>query len=311
MNLGEEKNKKSVINLGFPAHSPAGKSIHAGMELAPDFPRQWLEIVDPDDNEHIISLDLTWLESHYSCAFGTPDCHGIDATNPSVGCCVHGAFLSDETDRDQLYNAVSEMPARFWQLRPDTTDAYLTHGEPEELEPWLEWDELDNDEGEPEPALKTALIDGACIFANRPGWPTGAGCALHQWALAEHQDLTIVKPEVCWQLPLRRIEAYEQRADGVEILRTTITEYERRGWGNGGEDFDWYCTSAPACHRNAQPLWQSQEKELRALIGDTCYELLAHHCTKRAEVKKLGAAPEVFALHPATRAAQQQVQEGD
>ena len=220
--------------LGFPADSPAAASIRSGAELPPDFPRDWFEFTHPEDPLHVFSCDLTWLESHWGCGFGTPACRGIDSTSPSVGCCNHGAFMCDEEDREQLLDAVRRMPARYWQLRPTGVDTHLEHLQPEELEPWLEWDELDD-----EPALRTKVVDGACIFANRPGWPTGVGCALHQWAVAAGEDLTVVKPEVCWQLPLRRLEAWEERADGEEILRTTITEYERRGWGNGGEDFDW------------------------------------------------------------------------
>ena len=127
------------------------------------------------------------------------------------------------------------------------------------------------------------------------------GCALHQWAVAAGEDLTVVKPEVCWQLPLRRLEAWEERADGEEILRTTITEYERRGWGNGGEDFDWYCTTAPACHKNAQPLWQSCEAELRTLMGDECFEVLAGHLRERATLfDAQGLPPAALNPHPAT-----------
>lgn len=288
------------MNLGFPASSPAAASIRSGAELPPDFPRQWLEFTNPEDPMHQISLDLTWLESHYSCAFGTPACKGIDSENPQVGCCTHGAFLVDETDRDQLYDAVAEMPAKYWQLRPAGTDKFLEEADPVQLEPWLTWDELDNEEGEPEPALKTVVVDGACIFANRDG----SGCAIHTWGAAEGKDLTVVKPEVCWQVPLRRLEDYEERADGEEILRTTITEYGRRGWGNGGEDFDWYCTTAPACHNNPLPLWQSCEKELRALIGDACYEVLAEHCRKRQAAREL-LDEDPFLTHPATRAAEQ------
>lgn len=291
------------MNLGFSAATPAARSIRAGEELPPDMRRQWLEFTDPEDAEHILTIDLTWLESHYSCAFGTPACKGIDAARPDVGCCVHGAFLTDEADRDQLYDAVAEMPAKYWQLRPAGTDRFLAEANPAELEPWLEWDELDNDEGEAEPALKTLVVDGACIFANRTGWATGAGCAIHQWGLAEGRDLTVVKPEVCWQLPLRRLEAYEDRGDGVEVLRTTITEYQRRGWGGGGEDFDWYCTTAPACHTNPRPLWQTSEKELRALVGDTCYEIIAEHCAKRQAAREAGVDEEILLPHPATVAA--------
>ncbi|AZA10128.1 hypothetical protein [Corynebacterium pseudopelargi] len=282
------------VNLGFPSNSAAAASIARGDELPHDFPREWFEFTHPEDPLHQISIDLTWVESTYACGFGTSRCRGIDAALPEVGCCTHGAFLSDEQDRSQLFDAVQRMPKRFWQYHQDVGA--------EELEPWLEWDELDNDEGEPEPALKTKIVHGACIFANRHGWPTGAGCALHQWALAEGEDLTVVKPEVCWQLPLRRLEAYEERADGQEILRTTITEYERRGWGNGGEDFDWYCTTDARCHANAEPIWRSHEAELRALLGDSAYAVLAQHCQAREQM--VNAHPQAFARHPASLKAQ-------
>ena len=290
------------VNLGFPASSPAAASIRAGAELPPDFPRQWLEFTNPEDQNHIFSIDLTWVESHYSCQFGTANCRGIIKGFSQVGCCNHGAFLTDETDRNQLVEAVRAMPKRYWQHRPAEVDAYL-ESDRSELEPWLEWDELDNDEGEAEPALKTTLVSGACIFANRQDWETGPGCAIHQWAVDTGQDLTVVKPEVCWQLPLRRLEAWEERPDGVEILRTTITEYNRRGWGNGGEDFDWYCTTAPSCHSSSTPLWQSCEAELRALMGDAAYEVLAEHCRNRAQ---LIDADSVLNTHPATILARSQ-----
>lgn len=276
------------VFLGFPSDSPAAESIRRGDELPPDFPREWFEFTNPEDPLHQITIDLTWVESHWQCGFGTAACKGISFDNPAVGCCGHGAFLVDDTDRAQLVDAVNRMPAKYWQFRP----AVLDEGD---LEPWLEWDELDDEEGNPEPALKTVVVDGACIFANRPGWGTGAGCALHQWAVATGEDLTVVKPEVCWQLPLRRLEAYEDRPDGVEILRTTITEYNRRGWGNGGEDFDWYCTTAPGCHGSGVPIWKSHKAELIALIGSGSYDILAEHCMRRA-------AGSVFSVHPATAA---------
>ncbi len=297
-------------------------------EVAPDFPREWFEFVNPEDPEHIISCDLTWLLSRYQCAFGTPACLGIDAANPDVGCCGHGAFLCDDDDRGNLTATVERMVAdkemlgiQWWQRQPeglleefatehagdDAQDAQ-SKTDSEEIEPWLVWDELDNDEGEPEPALKTKVIEGACIFANRQGWPTGAGCALHQWAAHHGISHIEAKPEVCWQLPLRRLEDWEERADGVEILRTTITEYDRRGWGGGGEDFDWYCTGDPNTHRNAEAIWRTHRDELVELIGLPCYEILAQHCQAREAAGLAGAfGPSgypLLAIHPATAAAQ-------
>lgn len=283
------------VHLGFPSSSPAAASIRAGAELPPDFPREWYEFANPENPEHLIQVDLTWLESHYFCGFGSGLCQGIE--DAEVGCCTHGAFLVDDADREQLRDAVERMPARYWQHRVAT--------DPEEdLEPYLVWDELDNEDGEPEPALKTALVNGACIFANREGWATGAGCAIHQWAVDTGEDLTVVKPEVCWQLPLRRLEAYEERPDGVEILRTTITEYNRRGWGGGGEDFQWYCTTAPSCHTATDPLWVSHKQELVALIGKESYDLLAKHLSTRAKARAV--TPTALPLHPATAAARAQ-----
>lgn len=275
------------VHLGFPAYSPAGRSISAGRELPPDFPREWFEFTNPEDPEHVFSVDLTWIESYYTCMFGTSSCHGIDTEHPDVACCTHGAYLADETDRDQLYDAVAEMPAKYWQLRPKDTDAFLADAHATEVEPWLDWDELDDDDGNPEPALKTKVVDGGCIFANRAGWETGTGCALHQWALAEDKEVTVVKPEVCWQVPTRRHEAYEFRTDGVEILRTTISEYDRRAWGNGGEDFHWWCSSSRGCHIADEPVWISQKKGLIAMMGEASYEVLAAHCEKRRGLPRM------------------------
>lgn len=290
------------VFLGFPADSPAGRSITAGRETRPDFPREWFEFIHPEDPNHIFSIDLTWLESTWSCRFGTPECKGIDETRPALGCCIHGAYIADEEDRDTVFAAVKAMDPQFWQLRPAETDAFFAADDPTWLEPWLEWDEEDTEALDPDedegPHIKTKVVDGACIFANRPGHPTGPGCALHQWAMAEGRDIVGSKPEVCWQVPFSREDAWEERTDGQEILRTTIGEYHRRQWGGGGEDFDWWCTAAPACHTGATPVWQSMKDELIGLIGEEPYGVVAKHCEKRMQLND-----DLRATHPATRAA--------
>ncbi|WP_066528893.1 hypothetical protein [Corynebacterium bouchesdurhonense] len=291
------------VFLGFPADSPAGRSIGAGREVAPDFPREWFEFVHPDDPHHYFSIDLTWLESTWTCRFGTPQCHGIDESLPEVGCCIHGAYLADESDRDDLYRAVSDMPAEYWQLRPADVDSYLAAADPTLLEPWLEWDEEEqslDDASDDGPHIKTRVIDGACIFANRRGWRTGPGCALHQWAAATDQDMLRAKPEVCWQVPFSREDEWQERPDGQEILRTTIGEYDRRQWGGGGEDFDWWCSGAPACHApqadgSLEPVWRTMKDELVGLIGERPYEVLAAHCEARRALPV-----EARAQHPAS-----------
>ena len=79
--------------------------------------------------------------------------------------------------------------------------------------------------------IKTRLVDGACIFLNRPGLrrrhrlraahapPCEAGERPLDW-----------KPEVCWQLPLR----LEDHTDDDGHVTSTLREWKRRDWGEGG-----------------------------------------------------------------------------
>ena len=40
-------------------------------EVSLDFPRQWVEFVNPEDDEEIFRCDLTWLLSSWTCIFGS------------------------------------------------------------------------------------------------------------------------------------------------------------------------------------------------------------------------------------------------
>jgi hypothetical protein len=105
------------------------------------------------------------------------------------------------------------------------------------------------------------------------------------------------KPEVCWQLPIRRSQDWVERPDDTQILVSTVAEFDRRGWGEGGADLKWYCTSSPEAHVGRVPMYVSYGPELTALIGAKAYAVLAELCAKRLE---LG----LVAVHPATAAAQ-------
>lgn len=258
------------------------RSCEHPREVALDFPREWVEFYDPDNNEHLISADLTWLLSRWNCAFGTPACLGTVEGRPDDGCCSHGAFLSDDDDRAKLDDAVSQLTDADWQFR----DKGLGR------KGYLEEDEYDD-----EPQLRTRKYKGACIFLNRPGFAGGVGCALHSKALQLGVEPLTMKPEVCWQLPLRRSQEWVTRPDGTEILKTTLTEYDRRGWGSGGADLHWYCTGDPGTHTGSRAVYESYGPELTELIGANAYAELVALCRRRAQ---LG----IVAVHPATRIAQ-------
>ncbi|WOC11733.1 hypothetical protein [Gordonia sp. MP11Mi] len=256
-------------------------------EVDLDFAREWYEFVDPADPEHLVSADLTWLLSRWTCVFGTPACRGIIADRPSDGCCTHGAYLTDDDDRDRLAAGAAMLTPDDWQFYDEGAG-----DDPLGPDGYLE----ENEDIDGEPALKTRLHDGACIFLNRPGFPAGQGCSLHSMALRKGLEPLTVKPDVCWQLPMRREQDWVTRPDGTEILKTTLTEFDRRGWGEGGHDLDWYCSGSPDTHIGASQVYQSYRPELVELIGEQAYTVLADACRRR---DGLG----LIAVHPATAAA--------
>ncbi|MDI9918444.1 hypothetical protein [Rhodococcus sp. IEGM 1379] len=255
-------------------------------EVDLDFPREWVEFVDPDNSEHLISADMTWLLSHWTCVFGTPACQGILSDRPDDGCCSHGAFLSDQDDQDKLDASVKMLTADDWQFMEKGLGK----------KGYVEEDDLED-----EPALRTRRYKGACIFLNRPDFAGGPGCALHSMALKKGIEPLEVKPDVCWQLPIRRTQDWVDRADGVQILKTTITEYDRRGWGEGGDELSWYCSGSPDAHVGQKQVWQSYGPELTEMLGKAVYDELARLCRRRAG---LG----LIAVHPATTIAQNNAQ---
>jgi hypothetical protein len=251
-------------------------------EVALDFPREWIEFADPADDSHWIRADLTWLCSRWTCIFGK-GCHGTVKGQGSTGCCNHGAYFSDKADKKRVTRYAAQLTRDDWQYYDEGH-----RGEKLKFTTKGEGDDADRS--------KTRVVDDACIFANRDDHPGGIGCALHAMALRLGMNPLETKPEVCWQLPVRREQEWVDRTDGTRILRSTIAEFDRRAWGEGGHDLDWYCTSSPEAHIGGEPMYLSYAAELTALIGDKAYDELSRLCANRL---KLG----LVAVHPATQKA--------
>jgi hypothetical protein len=226
-------------------------------EVPLDFAREWVEFPDPADPDHVVRADLTWLTSAWTCIFGR-GCAGVVEGRPDDGCCSHGAYFTDDDDRSRVAAAVAELSDDDWQL------AAVGRGE------WTEEDSPSADDGD-EPSLRTRVVDGACVFLNRPGFPGGAGCALHRMALRTGVHPLTTKPDVCWQLPVRRSQEHVDRPDGTRVLVSTIGEFDRRGWGPGGADLHWWCTGAPLAHVSPEPLVDTYAPELTELLGEAAY----------------------------------------
>ena len=251
--------------------------LRGAPEVSPDFAREWVEFADPSDPGQVIRADLTWLLSRWTCIYGR-GCEGVIEGREDDGCCSHGAFSSDDEDEARVAHFAKQLKKKHWQ--------YAEVGRREGI-----W-ELDELEGEP--ARKTRTVDGACVFLNRPGFPGGEGCSLHALALREGLHPLETKPDVCWQLPIRRTQEEVVRPDETKVLVTSLGEFDRRGWGVGGADLHWWCTSSPAAHVGAEPVYLSYGPELTALIGPAAYDELLRLCALRDSGASLS--------HPATAA---------
>jgi hypothetical protein len=126
-------------------------------------------------------------------------------------------------------------------------------------------------------ARMTRLTDGACIFLNRPGFEGGAGCALHRAALERGERPMDLKPNVCWQLPLRR----EDTTDADGHVTSTVTEWKRKDWGQGGFEFHWWCTEAPEAFGGKTPVYRHMRDELVDITGPLVYGMLAAYLDER------------------------------
>ena len=265
-------------------------------EVSLDFPREWIEFPDPADDENVYRCDLTWLLSSWGCIFGA-GCRGTVEGREDDGCCSHGAHLADRADERRVRAAVRELTAADWQ--------YAREGR---RGGWVETFTETDEDGEPQTKRKTRVVDEACAFLNRPGFPAGHGCALHALALRTGRHPLELKPDVCWQLPVRREYDWRERPDGTRVLVTSITEYDRRAWGPGGHDLVWWCTGATEAHGAAEPLYVSYAAELTALMGEEAYGMLAEHCESRLAGRRSATHPAddrtalpVIAVTPAGR----------
>ncbi len=270
-------------------------------EFAPNFARDWVEFTNPDNSEEIFKCDLTWLTSYWQCIYGN-GCCGIDADKPDAGCCSDGAYYTDKEDEARILRNAKKLTKSEWQSYDQARSNSKKNLNISEIG-------LDKDR-------KTRKVDGSCIFLNRvgyqaPGYTGRFGCALHHLAKKEGSHPVETKPDICWQLPIRR--SWEVReVGGNEITVVVIGEYERSAWGEGGADLDWYCTSNSEAHIGKLPVYQSSKTELIKMMGKKGYLELEKLCDSRmiaiAATKKAQKRRELplFVIHPATKAVQEQ-----
>ncbi|MGD9798567.1 MAG: hypothetical protein AB7H43_04335 [Acidimicrobiia bacterium] len=217
----------------------------------PDDRHEWLSFEDPGEARTWL-FDVTFLLSRWTCIFAA-GCKGVlteEAPELVHGCCSYGAHFVDDADRDATVAAAATLTADEWQFRrAGRRKGVVT---------------------ERDGAWTTHLHKGACIFLNRPDFEHGAGCALHLAALRRGLHHMTLKPEVCWQLPLRRVDS----TDELGHVTSTLREWKRRDWGEGGEEFAWWCTESGDAFVGGETVLSSMAEELRAMVGPVAHDLL-------------------------------------
>ncbi len=257
-------------------------------EIATTFTREWVEFPNPENSSEIFKCDLTWLTSYWNCIFGN-GCEGIDKEFPTHGCCSDGAYYYSEEDEARVTEAAKRLEPEMWQnhkvARKGGTFSITELG-------------YDKDR-------KIKKVNETCIFFNEKEFTDKFfGCALHHLALKEGKHFVETKPDICWQLPLRR--SWEKREVGdahYDVI--VIGEYTREAWGEGGEDLDWYCSSNTEAHTGAKPVYISNKVELVAMMNQKAYDHLAALCDARMAAisnRKTKNLP-LYVIHPATAGA--------
>ena len=198
-------------------------------------------------------FDATFMRSSWKCIFGE-GCQGVlDEPSPELnqGCCSHGAHFVDEDDVANVVKAVVRLTPENWQLKSKAKAKGF-------LKRTKGGDTL------------TRVVDGACIFLNRPGFAGGEGCAFHIAALQAGERPLDWKPNVCWQLPLR----VEHHSDTNGWVNTSVREWKRRDWGDGGADLHWWCTESTDAFVGREPVYKYLRDEIIETVGRKVYDLL-------------------------------------
>jgi hypothetical protein len=240
----------------------------------PQEAHEWVSFEDPEE-ERTWRFDVTFLLSHWNCIYGR-GCQGVltaAAPERAEGCCSYGAHFTDEEDLERVKEAAKTLTPEQWQFLEEGRRGITARRRT----------------GQP---ARTRSLQGACIFLNRPGFPGGPGCALHRAALERGVHPMELKPDVCWQLPLRR----EDTTNPDGSVTSVVCQWERRHWGPGGQEFAWWCTEAPEAFGGRLPVWRSLRAELEALVGPAVYELLAAYLEARENGGRSTVLP-----HPAVR----------
>ena len=207
---------------------------------------EWVSFEDPEEPRTWV-FDVTFLLSGWQCIYGR-GCQGV-LTGPAEelvqGCCSYGAHFTDDDDVARVQAAAQTLTDDQWQFAAT---------------------------GRRGGVVRTTAGRG-------PGHPDG-GRRLHLPQPPRVPGRAGLRPPPrrprarrgAPRAQARRLLAAPATPGGHQRRRRAgsprpITQWDRRHWGGGGEEFHWWCTEAPEAFRARQPVYVTLRPELIAMVG--------------------------------------------
>jgi hypothetical protein len=225
-----------------------------------------------DDGARVWRFDRSFLASNWTCIWGRglgQGCLGIGpepAEHLGQGCCSLGAELDGLDEARTIAASAATLGPELFQHHDIAREGGVFADAS---------------------GTATRVVDGACIFLNRPGFAGGAGCALHLAALAAAESPIDWKPSVCWQLPIK-VE-WDPGPDGTDTEVATVRGWTRDDWGAEGATMAWCCTEGERAYVGDRPVIESLAEELAAIVGPTVYIELRRRFDINTEPEAAGA----------------------
>ena len=202
------------------------------------------EVIDDGQTEWLV--ERSFMTSRWTCIWGR-GCLGIlerPAPELNQGCCSVGAHLDGDDEAATVGGLAATLDPELFQFHELAASGGVYSDDTH---------------------TNTRVVDGACIFLNRPGFAGGEGCALHLAALADGESPMDWKPSVCWQLPIH--VDWVTLDDGSGRERATVRAWSRADWGDDGDPMHWCCTEDEGAFVGDRPVIESLAPELERVIG--------------------------------------------
>ena len=252
----------------------------------------WYEFNDPTSPGDAWRVHVDFLLSDWACLYGNgcPGLYGRSdaAYYPDHGCCSHGARINTQEEVDRIQRNVKLLTT------DDINPAGLEHINEKG---WLTvWDRKKRDpDDDDEVTTETKTRRGACVFANHSDEGPLIGCAfVHLGNRIGSGDHIEYQPNVCSQLPIANKVEYDDFGRTINV----VYAWDAMHWGGVDEDssqqnwMTWWCVNTTQAYGNSgRFLYRTMERELRRLMGDEAYDVMAEHLDMLREKDVFPAMP--------------------